>query len=167
MAQGIGWALNEQDIYDKDGRLENPGFLNYRVPVAPDVPMIDAVMVENANPRHPFGVAASARWCRSCRRRRWSPTHQRRDRGQDARPADVDAAATRRDRQKRRVSPSPVVLKMRPWCSPILGSISPAVQLFEAFECPFLVALDRPRVATSAARIAARGGVRHELALRA
>jgi len=56
VTQGIGWALNEEYIYDKDGRLENPGFLDYRVPVAPDVPMIDTVMVENANPRHPFGA---------------------------------------------------------------------------------------------------------------
>src|SRR5712692_2928313 len=56
VTQGIGWALNEEYIYDKNGRLENPGFLDYRVPVAPDVPMIDTVMVENANPRHPFGA---------------------------------------------------------------------------------------------------------------
>ncbi|MBT7758172.1 MAG: molybdopterin-dependent oxidoreductase, partial [Rhodospirillaceae bacterium] len=33
-AQGIGWALNEAYIYDENGRLENPGFLDYRVPVA-------------------------------------------------------------------------------------------------------------------------------------
>src|ERR1700720_2525783 len=56
VTQGIGWALNEEYIYDKQGRLENPGFLDYRVPVAPDVPMINTVMVENANPRHPFGA---------------------------------------------------------------------------------------------------------------
>src|SRR5215470_12307358 len=56
VTQGIGWALNEEYIYDKDGRLENPGFLDYRVPVASDLPMIEAVMVENANPRHPFGA---------------------------------------------------------------------------------------------------------------
>jgi CO/xanthine dehydrogenase Mo-binding subunit len=56
VAQGIGWALNEEYVYDKDGRLENPGFLDYRVPVTSDLPMIEAVMVENANPRHPFGA---------------------------------------------------------------------------------------------------------------
>ena len=56
VAQGIGWALNEEYIYDKDGRLENPGFLDYRVPVASDMPMIEAVMVEVPNPRHPFGA---------------------------------------------------------------------------------------------------------------
>jgi CO/xanthine dehydrogenase Mo-binding subunit len=56
VTQGIGWALNEEYIYDKNGRLDNPGFLDYRVPVASDLPMIEAVMVENANPRHPFGA---------------------------------------------------------------------------------------------------------------
>ena len=56
VAQGIGWALNEEYIYDANGRLENPGFLDYRVPVASDLPMIEAVMIEVPNPRHPFGV---------------------------------------------------------------------------------------------------------------
>ena len=55
-AQGIGWALNEEYIYDKDGHLENPGFLDYRMPVCSDLPMIDAVIVEVPNPRHPYGV---------------------------------------------------------------------------------------------------------------
>ena len=55
-AQGIGWALNEEYIYDKQGRMENAGFLDYRVPVASDLPMIDAVIVEVPNPRHPFGA---------------------------------------------------------------------------------------------------------------
>ncbi len=54
--QGIGWALNEEYIYDKDGRLENPGFLDYRVPVASDVPFIDTEIVEVPNPNHPYGV---------------------------------------------------------------------------------------------------------------
>jgi CO/xanthine dehydrogenase Mo-binding subunit len=56
VAQGIGWALNEEYIYDKAGRLENAGFLDYRVPVCSDLPMIEAVLVEVPNPRHPFGV---------------------------------------------------------------------------------------------------------------
>jgi CO/xanthine dehydrogenase Mo-binding subunit len=56
VTQGIGWALSEEYIYDKDGRLENPGFLDYRIPVASDMPMIDTVMVEVPNPRHPFGA---------------------------------------------------------------------------------------------------------------
>jgi CO/xanthine dehydrogenase Mo-binding subunit len=56
VAQGVGWALNEEYVYDKDGRLENPGFLDYRVPVASDMPMIDTILVEVPNPRHPFGA---------------------------------------------------------------------------------------------------------------
>ncbi len=54
--QGIGWALNEEYIYDDNGRLLNPGFLDYRIPVCSDVPMIDTVIVEVPNPRHPYGV---------------------------------------------------------------------------------------------------------------
>ncbi len=54
--QGIGWALNEEYIYDDKGRLQNPGFLDYRIPVCSDVPMIDTVIVEVPNPRHPYGV---------------------------------------------------------------------------------------------------------------
>jgi CO/xanthine dehydrogenase Mo-binding subunit len=54
--QGIGWALNEEYIYGADGKLQNAGFLDYRMPVASDVPMIDAILVEVANPKHPYGV---------------------------------------------------------------------------------------------------------------
>jgi CO/xanthine dehydrogenase Mo-binding subunit len=56
VAQGIGWALNEEYVYGPDGKLQNPGFLDYRVPVASDLPMIDTVIVEVPNPRHPYGV---------------------------------------------------------------------------------------------------------------
>lgn len=56
VVQGIGWALNEEYIYDKNGRLSNAGFLDYRMPVASDLPSIDAVMVEMPNPDHPYGV---------------------------------------------------------------------------------------------------------------
>ena len=56
VVQGIGWALNEEYIYDEDGRMSNPGFLDYRVPVASDVPMIEPVVVEVPNPNHPYGV---------------------------------------------------------------------------------------------------------------
>ena len=55
-AQGIGWAINEEYIYGDDGRLQNAGFLDYRIPVASDLPMIDAVIVEVPNPGHPYGV---------------------------------------------------------------------------------------------------------------
>lgn len=56
VVQGIGWALNEEYIYDKLGRLSNAGFLDYRIPVASDLPMIEAILVEVPNPNHPYGV---------------------------------------------------------------------------------------------------------------
>jgi len=56
VAQGVGWALNEEYIFDSAGRMENSGFLDYRMPVASDLPMIDTAMVEVPNPRHPFGA---------------------------------------------------------------------------------------------------------------
>ena len=37
VVQGIGWALNEEYIHDADGVMENPGFLDYRIPVASDL----------------------------------------------------------------------------------------------------------------------------------
>ena len=56
VAQGVGWALNEEYVYDPDGAMENPNFLDYRMPVASDLPMIDAIIVEVPNPVHPYGV---------------------------------------------------------------------------------------------------------------
>jgi CO/xanthine dehydrogenase Mo-binding subunit len=55
-AQGIGWALNEEYVYGADGRLQNPGFLDYRIPVCSDLPMIDTQILEIPNPNHPYGV---------------------------------------------------------------------------------------------------------------
>jgi len=55
-AQGIGWALNEEYLFDDKGVQQNPGFLDYRVPVASDLPMIDTQIVEVPNVTHPFGV---------------------------------------------------------------------------------------------------------------
>ena len=55
-SQGIGWALNEEYIYNAQGVMENAGFLDYRMPVASDLPMIDTVIVEVPHPAHPYGV---------------------------------------------------------------------------------------------------------------
>ncbi|MCI0441221.1 MAG: xanthine dehydrogenase family protein molybdopterin-binding subunit [Chloroflexi bacterium] len=54
--QGIGWALNEEYVFDANGRMVNSTFLDYRMPTVLDVPMIDTVLVEVPNPGHPFGV---------------------------------------------------------------------------------------------------------------
>jgi CO/xanthine dehydrogenase Mo-binding subunit len=54
--QGIGWALNEEYCYGEDGRMQNASFLDYRMPVASDVPMIGTQIVEVPNPKHPYGL---------------------------------------------------------------------------------------------------------------
>lgn len=56
VVQGIGWALNEEYIHNAEGGLDNPSFLDYRIPVASDLPMIDTIVVEVPNPGHPYGV---------------------------------------------------------------------------------------------------------------
>ena len=54
--QGIGWALNEEYYFNDQGHMLNNSFLDYRMPTALDLPMVDTVIVEVANPNHPFGV---------------------------------------------------------------------------------------------------------------
>lgn len=56
VVQGIGWALSEEYLYDKNGKVDNATFLDYRMPVCSDVPMIEAVVLEFPNPKHPQGV---------------------------------------------------------------------------------------------------------------
>jgi CO/xanthine dehydrogenase Mo-binding subunit len=54
--QGIGWALNEEYFMDSEGRMRNTSLLDYRMPTALDLPMIDTCIIEVPNPGHPFGV---------------------------------------------------------------------------------------------------------------
>ena len=63
VAQGIGWALNEEYIYGTDGKLQNAGFLDYRIPVASDLPMLDTIIIEVPNPVHPYGVRGVGETC--------------------------------------------------------------------------------------------------------
>ena len=60
MVQGIGWALNEEYYMSEDGHMVNSSFLDYRMPISLDLPMIDTVIVEVANPGHPYGVRGVA-----------------------------------------------------------------------------------------------------------
>lgn len=54
--QGIGWALNEEYFMSDDGVMANSSLLDYRMPTALDLPMIDTCIIEVANPGHPYGV---------------------------------------------------------------------------------------------------------------
>lgn len=54
--QGLGWGLWEQMSYAPDGRMLNPGFLDYHLPTAMDVPDLESVLVEVATKNGPFGA---------------------------------------------------------------------------------------------------------------
>jgi len=56
VAQGIGWALNEEYFYDEKGVLRNSALLDYRMPTCLDLPQIETIVVEVANPDHPLGA---------------------------------------------------------------------------------------------------------------
>ena len=47
VAQGIGAALFEELIYDEDGQLLSASLVDYLIPSAPEVPMMDVVHVES------------------------------------------------------------------------------------------------------------------------
>jgi len=54
--QGLGWALNEEYFFNDDGQMQNTSYLDYRMPISTDLPMIDTQLVEVPNPEHPTGV---------------------------------------------------------------------------------------------------------------
>ena len=56
VAQGIGWALNEEYCYDEKGTLLNTSLLDYRMPTCLDLPQIETILVEVPNPAHPLGT---------------------------------------------------------------------------------------------------------------
>ena len=56
VAQGVGWALNEEYFYDEKGTLRNAGFLDYRMPTTLDLPLIETILIEVPNPGHPIGI---------------------------------------------------------------------------------------------------------------
>ena len=100
--QGIGWALNEEYIYNSKGKLANPGFLDYRMPVASDLPMIETILVEVPNPSASLRRARGRRGADRSADRRGRQRDLPRHRHPHGRPADVAAAASRRRWMRRR-----------------------------------------------------------------
>jgi carbon-monoxide dehydrogenase large subunit len=47
VVQGIGAALHEELVYNEDGQLLTGSLVDYRIPAAPDVPVIDVVHIES------------------------------------------------------------------------------------------------------------------------
>jgi CO/xanthine dehydrogenase Mo-binding subunit len=54
--QGIGIGLWEEMVYDDQGRLLNPGLLDYRMPTAMDIPAIETKIVEVPSEDGPYGA---------------------------------------------------------------------------------------------------------------
>jgi hypothetical protein len=54
VTQGIGWALNEEYIYDAGGHLLNDSYLDYRIPTCLDVPNIEPIIVKCPPPAIPL-----------------------------------------------------------------------------------------------------------------
>jgi xanthine dehydrogenase molybdenum-binding subunit len=54
---GLGYALTEELILDEaTGVARNPGFLDYKVFKAVDMPKVEVILVETMEPTGPFGA---------------------------------------------------------------------------------------------------------------
>lgn len=56
ISMGIGFALQEQILFDDAGRQVNPSLTNYIMPTSLDMPQIDVHIVPNHDPTGPFGA---------------------------------------------------------------------------------------------------------------
>jgi aerobic carbon-monoxide dehydrogenase large subunit len=56
VAQGVGGALFEEMVYDETGQLMTGSLMDYAVPKAADLPLIETVHLEFPSPRNPLGV---------------------------------------------------------------------------------------------------------------
>ena len=56
VAQGVGGALFEEMVYDDTGQLLTGSLMDYAVPKADDLPLIETVHLEFPSPRNPLGV---------------------------------------------------------------------------------------------------------------
>jgi carbon-monoxide dehydrogenase large subunit len=56
IAQGIGQALLEGAVYDKDGQLVSGSFMDYSMPRAHDLPSFKIGLTETKSPSNPLGI---------------------------------------------------------------------------------------------------------------
>ena len=56
VTQGLGYALVEEMKLDEDGRMINPGFLDYKIFSAKDMPKLTTILVETEEPLGPYGA---------------------------------------------------------------------------------------------------------------
>jgi putative selenate reductase molybdopterin-binding subunit len=60
IAQGLGFAVCEEMVYEEDGRLLNPRLGSYHVYKADEMPEVEAIFVETDEPTGPFGAKSVA-----------------------------------------------------------------------------------------------------------
>ncbi|MFL6137125.1 MAG: aerobic carbon-monoxide dehydrogenase large subunit [Frankiaceae bacterium] len=56
VAQGVGGALYERMAYDDDGQLLNASFMDFLMPYATEVPVIETAHLETPSPLNPLGI---------------------------------------------------------------------------------------------------------------
>jgi carbon-monoxide dehydrogenase large subunit len=56
IAQGVGQALLEGAVYDKDGQLVSGSFMDYSMPRAHDLPSFKVGTTETKAPSNPLGI---------------------------------------------------------------------------------------------------------------
>lgn len=56
VVMGVGWALHEKMVYDGKGILQNPNFLDYKIPTILDAPEVHSILIETNDARGPFGA---------------------------------------------------------------------------------------------------------------
>jgi CO/xanthine dehydrogenase Mo-binding subunit len=56
ISMGVGFALQEEILFDDSGRQINPNLTNYIMPTSLDMPDLDVSLVDNYDPTGPFGA---------------------------------------------------------------------------------------------------------------
>lgn len=56
IAMGVGMALEEEIIFDAEGRQVNPNLTNYLIPTSLDMPKVEVDIVQSYDPIGPFGA---------------------------------------------------------------------------------------------------------------
>ena len=56
ISMGVGFALEEEMLFDAEGRLRNPNLTNYIMPTSLDMPEIEVDIVQGFDPTGPFGA---------------------------------------------------------------------------------------------------------------
>jgi len=56
VVQGLGWATQEELVYDTTGTVTTGSFSGYLLPDATQVPEIETIMIENPSPTGPLGA---------------------------------------------------------------------------------------------------------------